>query len=244
MVYGAVRVIVNADDLGLSDAVNAAVFDALDRGQVRSVSVLANGSAFDGAVSGLRGREGVGVGVHLNLTEFSPLTDLRGLRPLDVRAEQIPAVIAEWGAQIQRVIDAGLVPDHLDSHQHIHYQPALFPALAEVSARFAISAVRGMAVDRMDVPQWHGLLQRLRAARFAGRLRRSGMETTDGFGSATLFRALREAGRLRGESFEIMVHPGNPAHAVYAEEMVWVAEGVRHGHLTPDTWGHQRQGLV
>lgn len=237
MVYGAVRVILNADDLGLSEEVNAAVFHALDQGWVRSVSVLANGPAFAGAARGLRARPGTSAGVHLDLTEFAPLLGGEPLcaRSLDIPPAQLPHALAEWSAQIQRARDGGILPDHLDSHQHLHYRRSLFPALLAVAKRHGIRAVRGMAAHRLDMPRWRALPQRLRAARFATRLRRAGLWTPDGFGGATLFRALQETGRLSGETFEIMVHPGNPAHAVYAGEMAWVAGGGVRGRSV--SWG-------
>lgn len=219
------RLILNADDLGLSEAVNAAVFEALDRGWLCRVSLLANGPAFEAAVSGLRARPGASVGVHLNLTEFTPLVLGERFAPWgpEIDPPPVSSVIAEWSAQVQRVLDAGLRPDHLDSHQHVHYRSELFPALVAVCERFGIRQVRGMAAHRLDVPAWRAWPQRLRAARFAAKLRRAGLTTTDGFGSATLFRALQERGLPVGESFEVMVHPGNPAHTLYAEEMTWVA---------------------
>ena len=77
------RLIVNADDCGISDTVNKSIAELLEMGRVSSVSVLANGASLNGALD-LYERFGseVSFGVHLNLTEGSPLTESQVL--LDV----------------------------------------------------------------------------------------------------------------------------------------------------------------
>src|ERR1700734_1066609 len=69
-------VIINADDFGMSSAVNSAILSGVEQGLVTSTSIMANMPGFEEAVrlerehDLLRGR----VGVHLNLTEGRPLT--------------------------------------------------------------------------------------------------------------------------------------------------------------------------
>ena len=110
------KVIVNADDLGMSLAVNDAIFRAFDDGLLLSTSALVYGPAFPDAARRLRERPGLGVGVHLDTTEFAPNTD----------QSLIPVI---WRAQVQRARDAGIEPSHLDSHQHVHFRWARFPDL-------------------------------------------------------------------------------------------------------------------
>ncbi|HUO66260.1 MAG TPA: ChbG/HpnK family deacetylase, partial [Gammaproteobacteria bacterium] len=70
---GGARLIVNADDFGLSEAVNRAVIQAHENGIVTSTSIMAGGVAFEHA-AGLAARcPTLGVGVHLTLTEQRPL---------------------------------------------------------------------------------------------------------------------------------------------------------------------------
>ena len=68
------RLIVNADDFGISEAVNRGIVEAHDRGIVTSTSIMATGSAFEHALELARLRPSLGVGVHLVLTEQRPLT--------------------------------------------------------------------------------------------------------------------------------------------------------------------------
>lgn len=234
MVYGAVRLIVNADDLGMSEEVNEAILDGLRAGRLSATSLLANGPAAADAARRLAALPGASVGVHLNLTEFAPLSGHPGLAPLLTDGALSPAalragpaeeeaVYAEWCAQVQRALDLGLQPDHLDSHQHLHHRPALWAPLRRVIARFGLWRVRRPASRRPEVSPLRALPQRLRSAAFARRLRQAGGQSTDGFGSASLFRTLAARGALPAGSFEIMVHPGNPAHARYADELDWLA---------------------
>ncbi len=240
----------NADDLGMSPAVDAAILDGLDAGFLTSTTVLANGPSVEAALAGVRAFPRASVGVHLNLTEFAPLT--RGVAHLlgpdgafgawsrgGLRSGDRDAIAVEWGAQIARVRDAGIRVSHLDSHQHLHQHPALYPVLGELRARFGIPRIRGMGALRPVSTGWlptrlraGAWLQRARAARFVDRLRRDGAVTTDGFASLSVFLAHAAASRRglglpRGwRTVEVMVHPGNPHAPAYAEEVARLAGGV------------------
>ena len=66
------NLIVNADDLGWTEGVNAGIAEAHRNGIVTSASLLANGAAFGAAVELARSTAGLGVGVHLNLSDGAP----------------------------------------------------------------------------------------------------------------------------------------------------------------------------
>lgn len=157
---GNVRLIVNADDFGIAEAVNRGVVEAFDRGIVTSTSIMATGDAFDHAVELARSRPSLAVGVHLVLTEHRPLVagrkaatftgpdgkfhahtvalarrQLRGALDLD-------AVREELDAQIRHVQAAGLFIGHLDGHQHVHALPGIARVVAELAAAHGIRAVR------------------------------------------------------------------------------------------------------
>src|SRR6266478_9087095 len=69
------NLIVNADDLGWTDGVNRGIVEAFHRGIVTSTSLLANGGAFAGAVEAARSAPGLGVGLHLNLSDGLPVAN-------------------------------------------------------------------------------------------------------------------------------------------------------------------------
>src|SRR5437588_2883523 len=69
------NLIVNADDLGWTEGVNRGILEAFQGGIVTSGSLLANGVAFAEAVKAAKSAPGLGVGVHLNLSDGAPVAD-------------------------------------------------------------------------------------------------------------------------------------------------------------------------
>jgi predicted glycoside hydrolase/deacetylase ChbG (UPF0249 family) len=149
-------VIINADDLGISDEVNEAIFDLLAGGRVTSATLLANGPRIDSVVHPFRHFTHNSFGAHLNLTEFDPLTSqlrqhlpqVRKLHNSQRMAQWIlaprflQAVYEEWCEQIRKLFRLGFDIGHIDSHHHMHTIPGLFPVLKAVQRRFAIRRVR------------------------------------------------------------------------------------------------------
>lgn len=154
------RLIINADDFGLCDGVNKAVSLAHKEGVLTSATIMANMPAADEAVEIARKMPTLGVGVHLNLFEGSPLSDTNGINRLlgsdgcfaltpsklsllSITGHKIRnAIRTELTAQIQWVIDKDLKPTHLDSHKHIHSFPTIFPIVCDLARQFEIDAVR------------------------------------------------------------------------------------------------------
>jgi predicted glycoside hydrolase/deacetylase ChbG (UPF0249 family) len=152
--------IVNADDLGLTEGVNFGILAAHHEGIVTSATLLANGSAFDGAVAMLASAPGLGVGIHLNLTEGPPISNpsaipmlLNGRKHLHLspfslwkgitsRKVSLSQVETELRAQIVKVIHAGITPTHLDGHKHVHVVPPISDVVIRLAAEFGIPAVR------------------------------------------------------------------------------------------------------
>ncbi|HBC00555.1 MAG TPA: hypothetical protein DC032_08215 [Pseudomonas sp.] len=145
------RVIINADDFGLSSSNNHVIVAAFNQGIISSATLMANTPGFDEACQLIHAeRLHRRVGLHLNLTHGRPLSqpiarqrefcspagefDLSIARyrfSLSQQARQ--AVRQEIQAQWQRCLDQGIRPSHLDSHQHVHN---LWP-VGEELARFA-----------------------------------------------------------------------------------------------------------
>jgi predicted glycoside hydrolase/deacetylase ChbG (UPF0249 family) len=158
------KVIFNADDFGLSRAINAGIVEAYERGLLRSASLVATGEAAEDAVEGATSHPGLDIGVHTTLIEERP-----ALPPA-----QIPSLVADgrfhrqrstlflryvfgrWNvaeaeaeitAQLDRVRAFGLEPSHLDGHQHLHLLPRLFPPVIALAQRHGIRFVRGRISD-------------------------------------------------------------------------------------------------
>jgi chitin disaccharide deacetylase len=112
--------IVNADDLGLSAAINEGIFEAHERGVVTSASLMVDRPAAEGAAEVLAEHPDLAVGLHLE--------------PDDCRG------------QLERFRKlAGRDPTHLDSHKHIHEAEPVRAVAEEMAAELSVS-LRNLAV--------------------------------------------------------------------------------------------------
>ena len=154
------NLIVNADDLGWTEGVNRGIAEAFRNGIVTSASMLANGTAFAGGSEVARHAPGLGLGVHLNLSDGSPVADREAVTsllnengefsggPESLYLKQVRGglmlreVEVEWDAQIEKVRDAGIEPTHLDGHKHVHMLPGLFEIALRLAKRHSIGAIR------------------------------------------------------------------------------------------------------
>lgn len=138
------RLIVNADDFGLSQGVNRGIAEAFRNGIVTSASLMVRGRAAEDAARLARRLPGLGVGLHLDLGEWIheggrwvasyevvPLTDARAVQ----------AEIASQLVRFRRLI--GRPPTHVDSHQHVHMFEPVRGIVERVRRRTGIP-VRGL----------------------------------------------------------------------------------------------------
>ena len=229
-----IAVIVNADDLGMSQEVNEATFDLMSKGRISSATIMANAPATRDAARHVSKFSRCSFGVHLNLTEFEPLTAGPAARLLlDERGQMsrangtarlhsahLRAVYQEMCAQIERVAALGVPITHLDSHHHVHTRPLFFPILKAVQRRYRIRKVRlAKNVYSPDRPCRGDLLLKKHAYNWALRSVYA-THTTDTFTEfLTFYRADSIRTRPTG-SIELMVHPGAP----YAAEETAVLE--------------------
>jgi predicted glycoside hydrolase/deacetylase ChbG (UPF0249 family) len=151
--------IVNADDYGITPGVNRAIERAHGDGIVTSTSVMANQGATAEA-AGLGDRcPRLGTGIHVTLTLGSPVADPGRVRTLvdrDGRLHPRPALVArarrglvaaadvaaECTAQLSRLRELGLEPDHWDAHQHVQEHPQLGGPIAAAMAAAGVRRTR------------------------------------------------------------------------------------------------------
>ncbi|SFV50234.1 Cellobiose phosphotransferase system YdjC-like protein [hydrothermal vent metagenome] len=158
--------IVNADDLGMTHGVNRAIFKGYDDGCITHASIMANGDSFDDAINGAIEREGLGIGLHLDITygkaiiEDSLYCDSDGYFKLEYKdlifrkdSQFLLAVEREWDAQISLVLSSlpqDRILTHIDSHRHIHIIPHLYPIAVKLAKRYNIERVRLIKEDFID----------------------------------------------------------------------------------------------
>lgn len=152
------RLIINADDLGLSSAVTKAVERCYAASCVTGVSLMALGADFQGASSMLRRIKKTEVGAHLTLTgNFSPcakgksLTGKNGIFLKDYASFAVryfqgkidPSdIYLELEAQMKKIKEAGLEITHLDSHEHIHVFPEVLRSTIRLAKEFGVPYIR------------------------------------------------------------------------------------------------------
>ena len=127
--------IIHADDLGAAHSVNAASFDALEKGAISSVSAMVPTPWITEVATYAKAHPNADIGLHLTLTsewetyrwgsvapadQVTSLLDSTGTFPNDekfVAARAKPAQAElEIRAQINRAMALGIRPTHLDSH--------------------------------------------------------------------------------------------------------------------------------
>jgi predicted glycoside hydrolase/deacetylase ChbG (UPF0249 family) len=155
------RLILNADDFGLTPGINRAIAELHSAGVLTSTTLMATGPAFADAVQIALIHPRLGVGCHIVLTDGIPVShpesiptllgaDGKTFRPslLDflqalLRGTIDPDDIVREGlAQVQKLQRAGIDVTHLDSHKHTHMFPTVTRALLHVAERTSVGAIR------------------------------------------------------------------------------------------------------
>lgn len=200
------RLIVNADDWGLTRGVSEGILAAHRHGIVSSTTVLATAALDREQVARLRD-SGLGLGLHVNLTLGVPLTRGRSLVDGDGRfvrdARRAAArataadVRAEVEAQVQR-FESTLKrrPTHLDTHHHVGLHPPVREVVLDVARALGVPVRSQDATARA----------RARAARLKTPDHFFGESGPDAYWSVD--RTIRHLRELPAGVSEFMCHPG------------------------------------
>jgi predicted glycoside hydrolase/deacetylase ChbG (UPF0249 family) len=224
--------VINADDLGISEGVNRGILEAHAAGTVTSTSALATGSAFDDAIRLLRDRGSrMSVGLHFDLVSGRPLArvpsltdpatgNFYGLRRLVWRAlrglVRADDVARECDAQLAKLRAAGLRPTHVDSHCHAHALPGVLPGVVDTARRAGVRLIR-QPLERLRQrtvrasakaialrASWHMAARNLSLPPATGHLRGLELFGHRRFGD----RLLDLFDELPSGTTELVVHPG------------------------------------
>lgn len=144
------KVIINADDFGLTEGINNGIITAHTNGVVTRATLMMNGMAVDHAVKLAKAHPTLKVGIHLALSYGKPLSEKvdllvdeshtfkftkyeTNLTPLEI--EQVEQ---EWDTQIQTFLKTGLTLDHIDSHHHVHGWACLQPVVKRLFDKYQL----------------------------------------------------------------------------------------------------------
>jgi predicted glycoside hydrolase/deacetylase ChbG (UPF0249 family) len=228
------NLIINADDFGISKAVNYAIMAAMDSNICTDTTLLANFDESENAANlAISMNRTDRVGIHLNLTEGLPLSlkirneprfcnqdgyfhnkKLKRIALLS-KSEKI-AVQEELTSQIRLCRQFGVPISHADSHNHIHEEPGLGLLVMDI-------------LKNENVPYLR-LTNNIGETSFVNRIYRStynlvlgfkGLTVTEYFGSITNLNNYTK--KIDENSVvELMIHPGkivdNQILDVYSNE--------------------------
>jgi chitin disaccharide deacetylase len=200
------RLIINADDFGLTEGINRAILELNSADVLPSATLMATGPAFRDAVHSAFRQPSLGVGCHVTLVDglaISPPHEIPSLAPaarfrpqlstfmVDLFAGRISAseIEHEAIAQIRRVQSAGITVTHLDTHKHTHMFPRVLAPLLRAAQACGVPAIRNPFEPEWSLrltekaPQTRRLqvrTLRLFRQRFLRAVRAAGLRTTDG----------------------------------------------------------------
>lgn len=232
------RLIITADDLGITSQRSHGIFQCIEQGAVTSVGIIANGVQSELDARHAKERD-LAAGLHFNLTDGSALSrhsDIESLLSTDryflgddtfrrmIGTGEIDRVHVEreLRAQLQWFLDIYGQPTHVSSHRHIHVHPFIAPILAPILDRFSVAFVRipsepvppfGYKISEVQLRSIQGLSQDADAARTL--FKAHGIGCTDHFrglalsGNASQRNLRHILSRLPEGTTELMVHPGS-----------------------------------
>lgn len=153
-------IFVIADDFGLDPAVNEGIFFAFKNNLIDGASLMANGPAFGNAISGSKEISDLKLGIHLVLVEeksllgrnqVPTLLNSRGLLHKNHRIFFIKYIMGlikkgeiekEYEAQIQKILGAGIKPQFINSHQHLHLLPGIMDITISLAKKYGVPYIR------------------------------------------------------------------------------------------------------
>jgi len=158
------RLIVNADDFGMTRGINRAIAEASSKGVVTSTTLMATAHAYGDALNTISSLSPkVSIGCHVILLDGNPALPAANVPSLlqpkantrefrvqlndfaraavsgNLDADEIEA---EASAQIQRIQDSGVKVSHFDCHKHAHMFPAVLKPLLQAARNRGVTAVR------------------------------------------------------------------------------------------------------
>lgn len=231
------KLIVNADDFGLTESVTRAIVDCHRAGSVSSTTMMVQMPGTEYAAKVASSVPDLGIGLHFTLTlgrPISPPHEVRSLvqddgtfpvrkvqeRNVLLRRVRPQEIELELRAQLRRLRDLGIHPTHIDSHQHIHVLPAVFDVVASLGTQEGLPVRmpwRWRGRTRQPIgKRLKGQALRLMTLRNASRWRRQVKMNT---GHCSVFDNTLPGGTIDLETYaellqpatsvlELMVHPG------------------------------------
>ena len=153
------RLVVTADDFGLSPGVDEGILEAFRRGIVSSTAVLVNFPDAAESVVRLHQEPNLEAGLHLNLTAGPPVLPPERVSSLVGASGTFHSfttffaraalsrinwseVALEWRAQFERGLALGCHFTFVNSHQHVHMLPEGAQICSQLATEFGAGPIR------------------------------------------------------------------------------------------------------
>lgn len=221
------KVIINADDCGISQHVDLEIERFIQLGKITSTTVMANMADLEGAKRLFElYKDSISFGVHVNLTDGSPLTKSQALLDYGYFKEdengkvilngypyyhkQIPHflhedIIKECVAQINCVRDMGIDISHIDSHHLMLTSPSMMTMTPRIlkcvgvkKTRRARNYIEKKSISFYTRQLWFWWMK----------TNVKGLKSSNWFEMFTPFYHLEKKGFRMDGTIELMTHPG------------------------------------
>ncbi|CAK0746810.1 chitin disaccharide deacetylase [Azospirillaceae bacterium] len=183
------RLIITADDFGLSESINEGVEIAFRRGILTTASLMVAAPAAAAAIARARRLPGLKVGLHLVLVEGRPASSsdqvsallkvdgafldnlfVAGLR-FFFHPQARRQLAVEIEAQFRAFAATGLELDHVNAHNHMHLHPTVLDLILKIGPQFGMRAMRVPQEPEGAIRGWCGRMARWGVAPWIWRLR-------------------------------------------------------------------------
>ena len=149
------KLLVNADDWGLHPSINQAIIDCANIGSVNSVSVSVNGQTLDMKALKDLYEKGIHIGLHLTwvgepwITKKINILNWQDFLIYYIinKKSFLKSLMSESEIQLNTLLNAGIIPSHIDSHQHLHAIPKIWQYVNSMASNFSACRVRSCCVD-------------------------------------------------------------------------------------------------
>ena len=172
------KLVINADDFGMSKEVNEGIKKGIQAGVISNVSLLVNMPYFDDAVVFLKKNPQVSVGLHFNVTEGAPISHRSevgslvredgnfyhwvGLIWILIRNKNVISEIKkEFHMQYEKLRRSVHKISYFDSHHHVHMFPPIFKLVLNFALKHNIRTIRGRSF-KFALPLFSGTIPSLK----------------------------------------------------------------------------------
>ena len=138
------RLIINADDFGLTEGINNGISDCYKKGAIKDISLIADSNAYEHAVGLAKKNNIKNIGAHIVLSEETDPRRKYYKFPWRYFLGTISDkdIYANVKNQISKIKNSGFDITHLNSHQHIHMVPRILKVFIRLAKEFSVKFIR------------------------------------------------------------------------------------------------------